>query len=149
MTIRYRCRVDMHIAPRNLRPKQQQQQQQPQQQPQQQQQQQQQQQLQQQGNMQVATTFCVGDFSLCLYAVDMEVDSGCGAAHAKACSDDSDSEWLRHERLSVAMALAESQHHTSRGQKKARAGGRSTRRSTRRSSGSTPPPRARHTALYA
>ena len=32
-------------------------------------------------------------------------------------------QWLRHERLSVAMALAESQHHTSRGQKKARAGG--------------------------
>ena len=32
-------------------------------------------------------------------------------------------QWLRHERLSVAMALAESQHHTSRGQKTARAGG--------------------------
>ena len=31
-------------------------------------------------------------------------------------------QFLRHERLSVAMALAESQHHTSRGQKKARAG---------------------------
>ena len=31
-------------------------------------------------------------------------------------------QWLRHERLSVAMALAESQHHTSRGQKTARAG---------------------------
>ena len=31
-------------------------------------------------------------------------------------------QWLRHERLSVAMALAESQHHTApRGQKKARA----------------------------
>ena len=30
--------------------------------------------------------------------------------------------FLRHERLSVAMALAESQHHTSRGQKMARAG---------------------------
>ena len=29
---------------------------------------------------------------------------------------------LRHERQSIAMALAESQHHTSRGQKKARAG---------------------------
>ena len=32
-------------------------------------------------------------------------------------------QFLRHERLSVAMALAESQHHTSRGQKTARAGG--------------------------
>ena len=31
-------------------------------------------------------------------------------------------QWLRHERLSVAIALAESQHHTSRGQKTARAG---------------------------
>ena len=31
-------------------------------------------------------------------------------------------QWLRHGRLSAAMALAESQHHTSRGQKKARAG---------------------------
>ena len=31
-------------------------------------------------------------------------------------------QFLRHERLSVAMALAESQHHTSRGQKMARAG---------------------------
>ena len=32
-------------------------------------------------------------------------------------------QWLRHGRLSVAMALAESQHHTSRGQKTTRAGG--------------------------
>ena len=32
-------------------------------------------------------------------------------------------QWLRHERLSVAMALAETQHRTSRGHKKARAGG--------------------------
>ena len=33
-------------------------------------------------------------------------------------------QWLRHERLSVAMALAESTHHAAlRGQKKARAGG--------------------------
>ena len=32
-------------------------------------------------------------------------------------------QFLRHERLSVAVALAESQHHTSRGQKTARAGG--------------------------
>ena len=31
-------------------------------------------------------------------------------------------QFLRHERLSVAMALAESQHHTSRGQKTAGAG---------------------------
>ena len=31
-------------------------------------------------------------------------------------------QFLRHERLSVAVALAESQHHTSRGQKTARAG---------------------------
>ena len=31
-------------------------------------------------------------------------------------------QFLRHERLSVAIALAESQHHTSRGQKMARAG---------------------------
>ena len=31
-------------------------------------------------------------------------------------------QFLRHERLSVAMALVESQHHTSRGQKMARAG---------------------------
>ena len=31
-------------------------------------------------------------------------------------------QFLRHERLSVAMALAESQHHTSRGQKMAWAG---------------------------
>ena len=30
--------------------------------------------------------------------------------------------WLRHERMTVAMALAESTHHTSRGQKYARAG---------------------------
>ena len=30
--------------------------------------------------------------------------------------------WLRHERMTVAMALAESAHHTSRGQKYARAG---------------------------
>ena len=29
---------------------------------------------------------------------------------------------LRHERMSVAMALAEKLHHSSRGQKKARAG---------------------------
>ena len=34
-------------------------------------------------------------------------------------------QWLRHERLSVAMALAESTHHSApRGQKMARAGGR-------------------------
>ena len=32
-------------------------------------------------------------------------------------------QFLRHERLTVAMALAGSQHHTSRGQKTARAGG--------------------------
>ena len=33
-------------------------------------------------------------------------------------------QWLRHERLSVAMALAETNHHAApRGQKKARAGG--------------------------
>ena len=33
-------------------------------------------------------------------------------------------QWLRHERLSVAMALAEFSHHSApRGQKKARAGG--------------------------
>ena len=32
-------------------------------------------------------------------------------------------QWLRHERLSVAVALAETQHHTSRCQKTARAGG--------------------------
>ena len=39
---------------------------------------------------------------------------------------------LRHERQSIAMALAESQHHTSRGQKMARAvGERSTRSTTR------------------
>ena len=30
--------------------------------------------------------------------------------------------WLRHERMTVAMALAESTHHSSRGQKNARAG---------------------------
>ena len=32
-------------------------------------------------------------------------------------------QFLRHERQSVAVAIAESQHHTSRGQKTARAGG--------------------------
>ena len=45
---------------------------------------------------------------------------------------------LRHERLSVAMAFAESQHHTPRGQKMARAGGRGTRCTTRPSSGQAP-----------
>ena len=30
--------------------------------------------------------------------------------------------WLRHDRMTVAMALAKSTHHTSRGQKHARAG---------------------------
>ena len=30
--------------------------------------------------------------------------------------------WLRHERMTVAMALAESTHHASRGQKNARVG---------------------------
>ena len=38
---------------------------------------------------------------------------------------------LWHERMSVAMALAESQHHTSRGQKMAKAGSRGTRSTTR------------------
>ena len=51
----------------------------------------------------------------------MDVDSGCGAAMRRR--QRRLRQWLRHERLSVAMALAESQHHTSRGQKTARAGG--------------------------
>ena len=55
-----------------------------------------------------------------LEAVDMEVvDSASAAARRRQRRLGS---WLRHERMSVAVALAESQHHASRGQKKARAG---------------------------
>ena len=54
-------------------------------------------------------------------------------------------QWLRHERLSVAMLLAETQHLAApRGQTMARAGGGGSRRTTRPSSGSTHPPGARH-----
>ena len=57
-------------------------------------------------------------------------------------------QWLRHERLSVAMALAESQHHTSRGQKTARAG-RGVRDAAHGEVPEALLPRARHTALCA
>ena len=51
------------------------------------------------------------------------VDNGCRQRHGAARRRQRrPRQFLRHERLSVAMALAESQHHTSRGQKMARAG---------------------------
>ena len=51
----------------------------------------------------------------------MEVHSGCGAAMRRP--QRRLRQWLRHERLSVAMALAESTHHAAlRRQKTARAG---------------------------
>ena len=49
-------------------------------------------------------------------------------------------QFLRHERLSVAMALAESQHHTSRGQKKARAGEEESEMKYTAKFRTTPPP---------
>ena len=50
-------------------------------------------------------------------------------------------QWLRHERLSVAMALAETNHHAApRGQTKARGRGRGTSCTTRPRSGSASPP---------
>ena len=49
-------------------------------------------------------------------------------------------QFLRHERLSVAMALSEKKHHTSRGQRQDMAGWVGTSCTTRPSSGTTHPP---------
>ena len=51
----------------------------------------------------------------------MEVDSAPGAA--RRMRERRLRQFLRHERLTVAMALAEKLHHTSRGQMIARARG--------------------------
>ena len=49
----------------------------------------------------------------------MDVDSASAARRRRERRLHS---WLRHERMTVAMALAEKLHHTSRGQRFARAG---------------------------
>ena len=61
--------------------------------------------------MQVAHIFVFVIFLSAFTLLIMEVDSGCGAAMRRR--QRRLRQWLRHERLSVAMALAESQHHTS------------------------------------
>ena len=67
----------------------------------------------------------------------MEVDK---ASAARRRRERRPRQFLRHERLNVAMALSEKKHHTSRGQRKDRAGRRGSRRSSRPSSGCTHPP---------
>ena len=55
----------------------------------------------------------------------MDVDSvaGGGTGSARRRRERRHRQFLRHERLSVAMALSETKHHTSRGQRKDRAWG--------------------------
>ena len=65
--------------------------------------------------------FCAGDFFSCAFmmSTNVGVDTATAAARRRQrrlCS------WLRHERMTVAMTLAEMLHHTSRGQKFARVG---------------------------
>ena len=58
-----------------------------------------------------------------LSAMDVDSVSGGGTGSARRRRERRLRQFLRHERLSVAMALSEKNHHTSRGQRKDRAGG--------------------------
>ena len=58
-----------------------------------------------------------------LSAMDVDRVSGGGTGSARRRRERRLRQFLRHERLSVAMALSEKKHHTSRGQRKDRAGG--------------------------
>ena len=61
--------------------------------------------------------------SFMLSAMDVDSVSGGGTGSACCRRERRLRQFLRHERLSVAMALSEMKHHTSRGQRKDRAGG--------------------------
>ena len=61
--------------------------------------------------------------SFMLLAMDVDIVSGGGTGSARRRRERRLRQFLRHERLSVAMALSEKMHHTSRGQRKDRAGG--------------------------
>ena len=64
--------------------------------------------------------FCAGDFCCaCMMSTNVGVDTATAAARRRQRRLRS---WLRHERMTVAMTLAEKLHHTSRGQKLARVG---------------------------
>ena len=58
-----------------------------------------------------------------LSAMDVDSVSGGGTGSARRRRERRLRQFLRHERPSVAMALSEMKHHTSRGQRKDRAGG--------------------------
>ena len=55
--------------------------------------------------------------------MDVERDAGGGTGSARRWRERRLRSMLRHERMSVAMALAESTHHSAQRQKMARAGG--------------------------
>ena len=75
-----------------------------------------------------------------LSAMDVDSVSSGGTGSARRRRERRLRQFLRHERLSVAMALSEKNHHTSRGQRKDRAGGEA--RVARPRSGSASPPRS-------
>ena len=69
---------------------------------------------------QTGCSVCVGDFS-CAFMMSTNVGFDTATAAARRRQRRLRS-WLRHERMTVAMTLAEKLHHTSRGQKFARVG---------------------------
>ena len=80
------------------------------------------------------STFFFGN-SFRLSAMDVDSVAGGGRGSARRRRERRLRQFLRHERLSVAMALSEKKHYTSRGQRKDRA-----RSTTRPRSGSASPP---------
>ena len=93
------------------------------------------------------TLFSVGQLKIQLYAVDMDVDSGCGAAMRRRPATTQTVATARASERRDGPCRVPAPYLTRSERGKDRGGG--TRRSTRRSSGSTPPPRAQHTAHYA
>ena len=68
-----------------------------------------------QGKAQTGCSVCVGDFRCAfMMSTNVGVDTATAAARRRQRRLRS---WLRHERMTVAMTLAEKLHHTSRGQK--------------------------------
>ena len=70
---------------------------------------------------QTGCSVCVGDFC-CAFKLSTMDGVGNETGSAMRRRQRRLRSWLRHERMTVAMALAESTHHTSRGQKNGGAG---------------------------
>ena len=97
--------------------------------------------LEQQPQQQQASDSCAPTF---LCASPVQVWTLAGSPRGVLLSDaesDGSAPWLRHERMTVAMALAEKLHHFSRGQKMARAGEGISRCTSRPRSGRISLPR--------